>query len=493
MTEPEHVLRAKLTAVFARQDFYEACRRRDAGAMIRILNAGGITQGQIAARTGFAQSTLSNYKRGVNAAQFASTFEKLADGLGMPLPLRQALGLSGDASPARPGPAGGAVAGIPAGMIDLQLLAEAVGRNGAPVRRRDLLALAAQLGATAVVDPDIWERLSHALTRPGTVDEALVREMEARSAGFYLLEEIVPAQAVLKVLTAHLREVSTLLAGTASDPADDLRRRLIVAAGESSLLAGWSASSLGDSGAARNLYDTAVTAAGEARDPAMTACALAYRSYIPSANGANGRARILLAQALENVPAQASPATAAWVAARHAEESAIVGDKPQALKSWRTAEEAFSVADPDEDRPWAKFLNPGPVRHLPHHHLPQDRQVRRSPAGRRCAARPAVPGRGQAGRGDPGEHRRRAPGPRRSRRSREGGPGRPGDHPGDRVHLVAAEIRGHRPRPAALAAAARGPRLPGGVRHDQAPVRPVPALSTGRAPQPRLLFRHRRL
>ena len=357
MTEPEHVLRAKLTAVFARQDFYEACKRRDAGAMIRILNAGGITQGQIAARTGFAQSTLSNYKRGVNAAQFASTFEKLADGLGMPLPLRQALGLSGDASPARPGPAGGAMAAIPADMVDLQLLAEAVGRNGAPVRRRDLLALAAQLGATAVLDPDIWERLSRALTRPGTVDETLVREMEARSAGFYLLEEIVPAQAVLKVLTAHLREVSTLLAGTASDPTDDLRRRLIVAAGESSLLAGWSASSLGDSGAARNLYDTAVTAAGEARDPAMTACALTYRSYIPSANGANGRARILLAQALDAVPAQASPATAAWVAARHAEESAIVGDKPQALKSWRAAEEAFSVADPDEDRPWAKFLN----------------------------------------------------------------------------------------------------------------------------------------
>ena len=357
MAEPEHVLRAKLAAVFARQDFYEACKRRDAGAMIRILNAGGITQGQIAARTGFAQSTLSNYKRGVNAAQFASTFEKLADGLGMPLPLRQALGLSGDASPARPGPAGGAIAGLPADMIDLQLLAEAVGRNGAPVRRRDLLALAAQLGATAVLDPDIWERLSHALTRPGTVDEALVREMEARSAGFYLLEEIVPAQAVLKVLTAHLREVSTLLAGTAGDPTDDLRRRLIVAAGESSLLAGWSASSLGDSGAARNLYDTAVTAAGAACDPVMTACALTYRSYIPSANGANGRARILLAQALENVPVQASPATAAWVAARHAEESAIVGDKPQALKSWRAAEEAFSVADPDEDRPWAKFLN----------------------------------------------------------------------------------------------------------------------------------------
>ena len=227
-----------------------------------------------------------------------------------------------------------------------------------------------------------------------------------------------------------------------------------MAAGESSLLAGWSASALGDSAAARNFYDTAVTAAGEARDPAMTACALTYRSYIPSARGANGRARILLAQALENVSDQASPATAAWVAARHAEESATVGDKPQALKSWRRAEEAFSIADPDEDRPWARFLNRDRfdtfriATYLKIGKFDEAQQAGRRPA------RPPVPGRGQAGRGDPGEHRRRAPGPRRSRRSRQGGPERPGDHPGDRIHHVAAEIRGHRPRPAALAAAA---------------------------------------
>ena len=84
MTEPEHVLRAKLTAVFARQDFYEACLRQDAGAMVTIFEAGKVTQGQLAALTGIAQSTLSNYKRGVNTAKFASTFEKLADGTDMP-------------------------------------------------------------------------------------------------------------------------------------------------------------------------------------------------------------------------------------------------------------------------------------------------------------------------------------------------------------------------------------------------------------------------
>lgn len=148
-----------------------------------------------------------------------------------------------------------------------------------------------------------------------------------------------------------------LIGGRAADPGDALRRRLVVAAGESSLLAGWSASALGDSATARNFYDTAITAAQDARDPAMTACALTYRSYIPSAHGANGRARVLLTQALENVSDQASPATAAWVAARHAEESALVGDKAQALKSWHQAEEAFAIADPDEDRPWTRFLN----------------------------------------------------------------------------------------------------------------------------------------
>src|SRR3984893_12607875 len=131
----------------------------------------------------------------------------------------------------------------------------------------------------------------------------------------------------------------------------------MVVAGESSVLAGWAASDMGDSATARNFYDTAMKAAKQAGDPTITACALAYRSYIPSAKGANGRARVLLTEALENVSDQTSPATTASGAARHAEESALLGDKAQALRSWRRAEEAFSIADPDEDRPWTWFLD----------------------------------------------------------------------------------------------------------------------------------------
>jgi hypothetical protein len=108
---------------------------------------------------------------------------------------------------------------------------------------------------------------------------------------------------------------------------------------------------------ARNFYDTATRAAQRASDPAIAACALAYRSYIPSTKGANGRARVLLAEALEMVSEADSPATVAWIAARHAEESAQVGDQAQALSSWARAEEAFSLADPDEDRVWTRFLD----------------------------------------------------------------------------------------------------------------------------------------
>jgi tetratricopeptide (TPR) repeat protein len=138
---------------------------------------------------------------------------------------------------------------------------------------------------------------------------------------------------------------------------DDLRRRLIVTAGETSVLAGWLASDMGDSATARNFYDTAAKAADEADDPAIASCALAYRSYIPSAKGSNGRARILLTEALQHIPEGESPATVAWIAARHAEESAQLGDKAQALASWERAEDAFNISDPDEDRVWTRFLD----------------------------------------------------------------------------------------------------------------------------------------
>ena len=357
MAVDEATVRERLSKVCARQDFFEACKRRDAGAIVRILGAHGIIQTQLGTMTGLAQSTLSNYKRGVHQAEFASVFEKIADGLDMPQRLRQALGLIGESSPIRPVVTSG-VAGVPADTFDLIQLAEVIGRNGTNVKRREMLSLAAALGGSAALaQSEVWERLAYALTNSTSTNDAVVREMEARSAGFHRLEEIVPAPQLLKGLTVQLREVTTLLSGTTSDPKDQLRRRLLVVAGESSVLTGWTASVTGDSVTARNFYDTAVTAAQEAKDPEIVACALAYRSYAPSIKGANGRARVLLAEALEILPRNSSPGTLAWIAARHAEESAQLGDTSQALTSWARAKEAYSVADLEDDRVWTRFLD----------------------------------------------------------------------------------------------------------------------------------------
>ncbi len=345
--------------VSARQDFLDACQRHDVGAIIRILGMHGITQGQISSMIGISQPRLSEYKTGKREALASSTFQAFADGLGLPRSARLALGLApvsigADAAPV----AGGLI--VSADTFDVLMLAEATGRRGSDVKRREMLSLAAKIGATtAIAQSEVWERLAYALTKPTAMDESIVREMEARSAGFHRLEEMMPAPLLFKGLAAHLREVGTLLNGTAADPSDELRRRLIVAAGESSVLAGWTASDMGDAATARNFYETAQRAAKEASDPGITACALAYRSYIPSTRGAHGRARVLVAQALDasDHSKESSPATVSWLAARHAEESAALGDTAQALKSWEQAAEAFSIADPDEDRVWTRFLD----------------------------------------------------------------------------------------------------------------------------------------
>src|SRR6266545_213436 len=346
----------RLDAVFARQDLQEACKRRDVGAIVRILNKYGITQGQIASLTGIPQGRISEYKTGKRVPTASSTFEAFADGLGMPAPLRLALGL------APTGGSGTSQHGSGPDMrtdtFDLQLLAETLGRRGDSVERRDMLSLVATLGTTtAIAQTDVWERLAYALTKPNGLEEQTVRALEDRSAGFHRLEELIPASALLKGLTAHLRELSTLLNGLPADPKDELRNRLIVVAGESAVLAGWAASDMGETVTARNFYGTAERAAKEVNDLEIAACALTYRSYIPSTKSAHGRARALLTDALEALSTSSSPGTLSWVAARHAEESAALGDTTQALKSWAKADEAFGLTDPDEDRVWTRFLD----------------------------------------------------------------------------------------------------------------------------------------
>ena len=89
-------VREVIERVFTRNDVLDACKRRDLGAVIDALCAQGVTQIQLSLLTGIPQGRLSQYKTHKGNPQATSTFEKFADGLGMPPAARRALGLDPD-------------------------------------------------------------------------------------------------------------------------------------------------------------------------------------------------------------------------------------------------------------------------------------------------------------------------------------------------------------------------------------------------------------
>jgi transcriptional regulator with XRE-family HTH domain len=95
-------IREVVERVCARPDVLDACKRRDLGFVIRALCAHGVTQDQIAALTGKSQGRLSEYMAHKRAPTATSTFEKFADGLGMPAAARRALGLDPEAAGSGP-------------------------------------------------------------------------------------------------------------------------------------------------------------------------------------------------------------------------------------------------------------------------------------------------------------------------------------------------------------------------------------------------------
>ena len=97
-------VRVIVQRVCTRPDVLEACRRHDIGFVIEALgkHRPKVTQGQVAALTGIAQGRLSEYMAHKRTPEKASIFRDFADGLGMPAPARQALGLD----PSQPATAG---------------------------------------------------------------------------------------------------------------------------------------------------------------------------------------------------------------------------------------------------------------------------------------------------------------------------------------------------------------------------------------------------
>ncbi len=344
-------IRARVNRAFARQDVMDACLHRRIGSVVTALRGHGISQGVISGLTGIAQGRLSEYEHGKREPTL-ETIEKFAAGLEIPAEAQRALGLV---------PAGSQGAALeagsnadPASAPDLLTVAWMAGSLNNHVDRRTVLQLAATLVSAPLLGADEpTERLAFALTGPMSLQEDTIHFLEQRTIGLHRIEPMFQARIVHRSITSHLREITALLEGHPDDP---LRSRLARLAGESAVLAAWTAWDLGEIAHSVRMYRITEIAARAAGDPAIMACANTFRSYNTSGPTAHEDARKLLTEARRCLPDTGEDATRAWVLGREAEEAAAIGD-PAADDLIKQAAEAFDRARPQKERPWTRFLD----------------------------------------------------------------------------------------------------------------------------------------
>jgi transcriptional regulator with XRE-family HTH domain len=227
-------------------------------------------------------------------------------------------------------------------------------KGGTDMEQRVLLQLLAELGLGAVLpDPEPWERLSSVLRRPSSIDLATIEDLEAKTVALYRREECSPAKQVFADTVSHLDLLTTLV--ESAPRSSLLRRRLVVAAGETSALAGWLAHETGDRSRSERYYEAAVDAAEDAGDLALKANVLGYRSY----PAAPMEAQDLLEEAQTYVAGTPYWTTYAWLRGRKAEVSALARRSADALRALDDAVGAFDQAKPTEERAWTAFFDRG--------------------------------------------------------------------------------------------------------------------------------------
>lgn len=342
-------VRQAIERAFARQDMEEACRRRDLGDVIAILGKHGISQGQMASLTGIYQGRLSQYKNHIHIPTL-DTLEEFADGIGMPEHARRAFGLASTSESVSEN----TDIAESSDLLDVLSLAGVAGSLNNRIDRRTVFRLATTMAAAPLVGLDEpTERLAFALLGPAELHEDTVDFLEQRTIGLHLVEPAFQARVVHRAILTHLRELTALLESHSRDP---LRARLAKIAGETAVLAAWTAWDLGEATYASRMYRIVDIAAKEANDPVIVACANTYRSYATRGPDSHEAARNLLAEARQCLPDKGDDATRAWVLGREAEEAAAIGD-PQAKELIRQAVDAFQRSRPQKERPWTRFLD----------------------------------------------------------------------------------------------------------------------------------------
>ena len=353
-------VRGIVERICARPDVLDACARRDLGAVISALGTGGLTQGRISELTGIPQGRLSEWKTGKREPKGVTTFQKFADGVGLPPAARRALGL--DAS------AHAVVVAAWSGDADVSYpdtVAKAV-RNVCRLWIADLSD--AGMVQHGRADPRAWNEVPlRWLVDPGHVPEegpargvhigmSDVERFRVTVEMFAKLDDRYGGGHARHALVQYLRtDADRMLSGRYSDA---IGRELFAAVGEATLLAAWmSYDSAPASALAQGYFVQALALAQAGHDRLLGASVLDAMSHQATFVGRFTEAANLARAALAGTRGIATATLTAHFRAMEARALARLGDAKACGRALAESMREFERASPDNDPEWIRYFN----------------------------------------------------------------------------------------------------------------------------------------
>lgn len=353
--------------VWDREETRQILKKRDvAGLFALAVKYAGASQVRLSAATGLAQGRISQIMRGQRQVTDLEVFERIASGLNLPDHARMLLGLA-----------------------PLDVASPTSDHDGE--YREQAEELRARIEAAATVDAMAVQILA--------TDTNNLRLLDRRLGGLAIADKM-RAQ-ISQIQRAHHHAVRP-----------GIRTQLAHVLSETAALAGWQALDRCALADAWDYHETAISAAGEAEDPALLAYARGQQAYVLIDLGRPAEAAELLHHVRHTYDRRVPGHLRTWLAAAEAEAAAILGDEATTRTALDQAATLLPKEDADPSLPYValnahhlarwrgnclvRFGDPETIEDLRSALAGMDGTFNRAEAGLRCDLAHALLARGEA-------------------------------------------------------------------------------------------------